>query len=385
MPLLSSPCRSLGLLLALAPLAGCFEDPSATSSSGTDSGNDASGTLDDTGNPTDPTTDPTTNPTGGGCMGCLDAAGGCLAGDRDDACGSLAVACVACEDGFFCDEGTCAAIPACNPDNCDGCCNGDDCLPGDALTACGRDGQQCSACSGDSTCNAGACALPCDTTCDGCCDASGDCISLDAIGDQACGSEGAACEPCDDGFACSEGSCISTACQSTCDGCCDGSTCSAGDDEGACGQGGVACEPCPAGTLCTTTCEADPTALWQLVIESASTTINDPDGNTWDSSGGLPDPYFDVTRDGTTESTPVQNNTITPLWGTVLFQGSTTDEMLLPIEYALFDSDITFDESMGACTFQLSPDLFGVPLQAECTDTEMNVLWTLHLRVVVSE
>ncbi|MCR9162260.1 MAG: C2 domain-containing protein [Nannocystaceae bacterium] len=382
-------CVLVGLGVVLGFGSGCFEDPdqggSGATASGTDGSAGTSGSSvdpDDTGDSQDAAGDPTTDPTVGGCMGCLDAAGGCLAGDLDQACGALAQACVACEEGSFCNEGSCEPLPACTPDNCEGCCDGDDCLDGTDIAACGRSGQQCAVCSSESTCNEGVCELPCATTCDGCCDASGDCIPLEQIDDSACGIEGDTCASCPADFACSAGSCISTACQSTCDGCCDGATCNTGDTLRACGQGGSACEPCPAGTLCTDTCEADPDATWQLLIESAVTTTVDGNGNTWDGLGGLPDPYVRVTLDGDTQTTPIADDTIEPEWNATLFEDSSTARMLMPITFELRDSDVITDETMGECTYELTPDLFGSTVQAQCVDEEENELWTLYFSLV---
>ncbi|MFY0574673.1 WD40/YVTN/BNR-like repeat-containing protein [Cystobacter fuscus] len=43
-----------------------------------------------------------------GCEGCVNAQGVCLRGVQDSACGSFGAACVACESGSTCQQGTCA-------------------------------------------------------------------------------------------------------------------------------------------------------------------------------------------------------------------------------------------------------------------------------------
>ncbi|MGH1345420.1 MAG: C2 domain-containing protein [Nannocystales bacterium] len=384
MPLLASDARGLsaGLLLTvgvLGPLPGCFTEP-AESGGATDGPVESSDTSGgDTVDPDD-TGDPS-SASDGGCMGCLDAAGGCLAGDLDQACGVLAAACVACDAASFCDEGQCVALPACTPDNCDGCCDGDECRAGTELDGCGDDGFQCSVCSPGSTCNEGSCEPPCETTCDGCCDATGDCVPLESTGAAACGAQGATCENCGSGFSCSEGSCLSSACAESCDGCCDGDTCLDGASDASCGAAGSVCATCPFGTSCNGDCEANAEALWQVMVLSATTADANSLGDAWDSLGGLPDPFVTLTFGDTTDSTGFIANTVTPEWNEAILQDISTKELLMPGLYEVWDDDLNADDSMGACSFVLDVTSFGIPLQAQCTDDEANVLWTLLLIV----
>ncbi len=368
-----------GLLWGLG--SGCFSEPAEGTGGSTQSAADTGG--DPSGETTDP--DSTAGPSGGGCMGCLDAAGGCLAGDLDAACGVLAAACVSCDAESFCDEGQCVALPLCNAQNCEGCCDGDNCLPGTASSACGDNALQCSVCNPESTCNEGSCELPCETTCTGCCDASGDCFELDVTTTEVWGANGETCQGCAPEFACSKGACISTACQSNCDGCCDGARCQPGDSDAACGGAGLSCQACPAGTSCAAdACVADADALWQVHVYSATTALTDANGIFWD-NGSLPDPYVEVTVAGMLDSTDVANNSATPLWGEILFDSLPTADFAEGMLIELWDSDLTFDESMGECPFSVPPDQFGVPLTAECTDDEANLLWTLQLSIEATE
>jgi len=377
-PLLARATLGLGLSLALG--SGCFSEPEGESSGATDGVNDTGSTGDNTSAETvDP--DDTGDPSAGGCMGCLDAAGGCLAGNLDQACGALAAMCVACDEDAFCDEGQCFPLPDCTPDNCDGCCDGDDCLLGTEPSACGADGQQCAECPSESTCNEASCELPCESTCDGCCDASGDCIPVEETDSLACGNQGGQCQQCAEGFSCSEGTCISTVCAMTCDGCCDEANCLGGGSVEACGQGGTACEPCPAGTECDTECVATPGALWDVVIGSAQLPATLPDGSFWDSLAGAPDPFVQFDLGDASGETSVADDTYIPEWDEVVVSGLTTEQLLEEATYTIRDADVIGSQLAGACSFAIPPGLFGVEIEVTCLAADSTELWTLQFGV----
>ncbi len=150
---------------------------------------------------------------------------------------------------------------ACNPDNCDGCCDAADrCHPGRAINACGQFGKVCSDCSAlGFECIARHCegvAPECGpANCDGCCDVDGRC----RFGSEsdACGGGGHACDNCAvDGRGCRDGRCQGdppARCgPENCGGCCDGDTCVGGTSNLACGANGQACQRCQsAGRICT--------------------------------------------------------------------------------------------------------------------------------------
>jgi len=386
--------RSFTFMLAL--LSGCFEDPepgvgTAGASSGAETGDSGN-----TQGESDPTTDPTTNPTdptAGGCMGCLDAAGGCLAGDQDNACGALAVACEVCDAEDYCAEGTCTPRPLCTPDNCNGCCDGDDCIESPDDAACGRGGQMCTECTGDSTCNEGFCELPCEDTCDGCCDATGDCVPFDALTDQACGIQGEVCSSCQADFTCEGGSCISNECAMNCAGCCDGADCFDGAADSACGSGGAACEQCPQGTECGGDgfCTPAEGTLWDLEVASGDLPPADPNGNNWDQFGGAPDPFFRITlQDGTSEQTSVVSNNTIATWNERLVLNASAEQLMMASEFAIYDDDAIGSELAGSCQLAIPADLFGVQLQFRCFDPDSDPdsdppLYTLVFSVVLSE
>ncbi|MEM6292315.1 MAG: hypothetical protein AAGA54_13660 [Myxococcota bacterium] len=387
MPLLSRASFVTGAgAVALAGLVGCFTDPppAANDTDADDAGSeagDADSTPDD-GSDGGSATNPT-SATGGGCMGCLDAAGGCLAGTLDQACGALAEACVACEGSTVCDQGTCVEPPACNPDTCGGCCDGDTCIEAQTDAACGLGGAQCAVCPEGSSCVQGTCELPCVERCDGCCQGE-TCIPLTDLSASTCGVDGDQCLPCPPENECSGGSCISSACASDCDGCCDGDTCLQGGSDASCGSGGLACFACPEGTSCGgTTCAADEDALWDFVVLSAEVPSFNANGAPWDLSS-LPDPYVEVSYPGVSGETSAVDNAVLVEWDEAVLTGLTTQEILEMASIEFWDSDIGFDESMGSCGLPPDADAFGIVVTATCSDKNENLLWTLSFVVEAS-
>ena len=90
------------------------------------------------------------------CSGCCSPTEGCLAGDRDEACGGEGGACFDCADGA-CSSGRC--IGAACAGECAGCCDGDACIPEVADKACGKDGEACVPCADGTSCQGGACVV----------------------------------------------------------------------------------------------------------------------------------------------------------------------------------------------------------------------------------
>jgi hypothetical protein len=171
------------------------------------------------------------------CAGCCDSDGACQAGSSDLACGGGGGACITCAGDRRCEAGACVDTPpACSPDSCNGCCDGDVCESGTAEEACGSGGFLCEACGSTETCEGGFCVEMCGpNNCSGCCDVNGNCV--DGSADYACGVGGLDCAPCGVDEACSLGECIDVACQSTCNGCCSGDVCLGGTQDQACGTG----------------------------------------------------------------------------------------------------------------------------------------------------
>jgi hypothetical protein len=149
---------------------------------------------------------------------------------------------------------------ACGPQNCKGCCFGDQCLTGTDPTACGAGGEQCLNCASiGEACIAGggvggSCQpppTPCGPmTCPGCCSGM---ICQPGFANDACGLMGQVCQDCKpfgQGAICSNGVCVPPPplCNSaTCPGCCDVTgACQPGFVDGQCGQLGASCQNCTA-------------------------------------------------------------------------------------------------------------------------------------------
>ncbi len=142
--------------------------------------------------------------------GCCTASGTCVSGVSPTACGQGGAACVDCGSSMICVGGMCMDGTPCTPQNCAGCCGGQDgntCLGGTDDGACGTGGFVCQNCATfKQTCTMGSCGVPCSpSTCQGCC--YGD---ICAQGDQTqyCGTGGASCVDCGmQGKQCSAMSC----------------------------------------------------------------------------------------------------------------------------------------------------------------------------------
>ncbi len=137
------------------------------------------------------------------------------------------------------------------------------------------------------------------------------------------------------------------------------------------------------GTSCADACIANEDALWQVHVLSATTNAADAGGVPWDPSGP-PDPYAEVTVAGVLEATSVANNSTTPLWGEVLFDGIPTADFAEGLLIEIWDADTLLDDSMGQCSVMIETTEFGVPLQRECTDDGDNLQWTLQLSIEVA-
>ena len=291
---------------------------------------------------------------------------------------------MACEGAEVCDEGACVEPPACSPDNCDGCCDGDTCVDGGVVDACGAGGGQCSTCPSGATCEDGTCVLACEDVCGGCCDGE-TCIEIDDQSAVGCGVNGASCEGCPDGFACEAGECISTACAASCDGCCDGDTCLDGDDPGACGVDGATCDACGSNLTCGATgCEPDPMAMWDITVVDGIVPLTDADGDAWDSFNGLPEPYVVLTVVGASGETAYIDDELFPEWNEVVLSGVNSVQLEGGLEVAVMDSDLGFDTTIGECLLLPNADFYNGETVWTCEDAEGYQLWQLTLSVAPS-
>ncbi len=303
----------------------------------------------------DPTLDPSDSDQG--CLGCINEAGICEAGEFDDSCGRGGAPCVACEGAAQCAEGLCESPPECGADNCNGCCDGDDCIAQPTNAQCGADGSECTECDSEATCTAGACELPCEDTCFGCCTASGDCIDDEDQDADACGFLGLDCEVCLGDQNCTFGVCSSPGCIETCDGCCIGNTCYDGFDNTECGFEET-CEVCSEGQLCDGfDCAPNPGVQWVVTLLDGEIVATQPGGGTWDAFSGAPDPYLDI-AELEFESMFV-DNTLDPVWNQTVTFATLTPDLQVPLTFRMRDSDVLVDQLIGTCTVNLPDEAFG--------------------------
>ena len=195
------------------------------------------------------------------CAGCC-VDDKCLPGTTPAACGDGGDTCATCATGQSCRTqtgvgGACSGVSACGPTNCGGCCTATGaCVTGSDSTACGKNGQLCAACGGRQTCvadgqgNERTCQTPATCgpdNCAGCC-VGNQCVTTTTAA--ACGASGAACKACGKNQICDPaGTCIDSTSQcglASCAGCCVGDFCETGTQNAACGTGGDTCANCSA-------------------------------------------------------------------------------------------------------------------------------------------
>lgn len=185
------------------------------------------------------------------CKGCC-IGDQCLGGGDGTACGLGGNQCTNCTaQGLACQGGTCRGTPTCGPQNCNGCCQGNTCVTGADNTACGSKGEACRNCvqvgqscqnqNGANQCRPTPTCGP--QTCNGCC-RNNSCVSPPT--NQACGLLGNACATCGANQNCIGGQCQTnpTCGPQNCNGCCIGNICAVGSQDTACGTGGGQCTNC---------------------------------------------------------------------------------------------------------------------------------------------
>ncbi len=137
------------------------------------------------------------------------------------------------------------------------------------------------------------------------------------------------------------------------------------------GAGTRACGGCRPCFRCGTTgCEPEPSALWDVICESAVIAPLKPNGAVWDSTssmlpGTLPDPLCRLTIDGRSLSTTVVMDSLTPVWSASVAPvgAAITSSVLLSsddrLRVAIIDEDNTSDE---VCT--VSPRITALHLES---------------------
>lgn len=247
------------------------------------------------------------------------------------------------------------AQPACTSGDQKAC----DC-PGGSVTGvqvCKSDGSGWDTCSG---CN------PCGN-CDGCCDGA-TCTPLSIQSATACGERGTSCSTCEAGYACSQGRCVvdQGQCSSaTCAGCCSTNYCFGTDEQfwAACGAGGGQCDSCTMGALCsagTCTNNVDPDLFFSIRVLSVEVADHDSSGDTWDTAGGLPDPYVCLGITGNAACTTTCDDTVGCSYSgssgviggasALLFKGSDLKNLWIGV----YDEDVSYNDEMGSGTMNVS-------------------------------
>lgn len=98
-----------------------------------------------------------------------------------------------------------------------------------------------------------------------------------------------------------------------------------------------------------------------MIAYQAVIAPTDPNGNTWDSFNGLPDPYAVMSVPGQSGETAVIDDELFPEWNEVVLTNVTTTQLQAGLELGVRDSDFGFDTTLGGSTAVL-----------EITDADFN-------------
>lgn len=151
--------------------------------------------------------------------------------------------------------------------------------------------------------------------------------------------------------------CSSAGTWSTCAGCvgtctpsCNGRRC--GDD----GCGG-SCGSCAPGLACFAgTCGVPELSQWVLTVTSGTVAQRGPDGSTWDSLGGAPDPFVCVTIQGARTCSRAVADSFTPTWNHA-FPVIQASVLQSGVEIAMYDEDVAANDTIcggGTIAFPVS-------------------------------
>lgn len=146
-----------------------------------------------------------------------------------------------------------------------------------------------------------------------------------------------------------------------CNGCrSEDDSCHPGTDLAACGEVGGTCLPCFPGQECTAgDCVIPASSRWDLRAVRAELPYTNASGQSWDPSGGLPDPFIRVeagtttTREG--ESNVLQD-TLEPGWDEVLLDGVSAAELREQWLVRIFDVDGSQEERISNCGVLISDE-----------------------------
>jgi len=121
------------------------------------------------------------------------------------------------------------------------------------------------------------------------------------------------------------------------------------------GDGGnPSCPKCAKWETCgAAKCTFNNASQWDLVALSGTVTQKGPSGS-WDTLGGMPDPYICVTANSQTNCTTAAQDTLSPSWNQVLFQNIGGGALMGGFAIQYYDKDLTVNDNIcsGNVTIQ---------------------------------
>ena len=139
--------------------------------------------------------------------------------------------------------------------------------------------------------------------------------------------------------------------------------CSCGDGSGPGGPGpgnGDDCGTCNSGFKCGNSgvCELDPSGFWVVTVTNGWVYEKQPDGTSWDSFGGAPDPFVCLTINGDRKCTIPAKDTSNPSWNGA-YPKATATALQTGVKVEYWDEDISgHDEICKASTISFSTNNF---------------------------
>lgn len=129
---------------------------------------------------------------------------------------------------------------------------------------------------------------------------------------------------------------------------CAGRECGSDNCGGTCGtcSGGFTCEA-------QGQCSLNPTSLWHVTIAQAVLSQRDGSNDSWDPSGGLPDPqicYTSVADPRNRGCSNALHDTLEPVWNLSATNMSAT-QLLQGISFKIEDVDDFFHDTVADCTW----------------------------------
>lgn len=119
------------------------------------------------------------------------------------------------------------------------------------------------------------------------------------------------------------------------------------------------CGNCSAGFICggSGLCELNPTGTWVITATSGWVGEKTPDGSSWDTWGGLPDPLVCLTINQRRTCTQAAQDTTSPAWNTP-FPAATATALQAGITVEYLDKDLASNDVI------CGPSAFGIDTEA---------------------